>query len=128
MLLVSVKFIIAVIITEAITELVTKSSFFKPLREWFFSKKDTKIFKWLHSLFDCGYCMSLWIAWAVSLFMFRNVNIVYSHVDWIWIGIVIHRLSNIQHLIIDKLTYLKEWLKLKSFIENLMPGQGQVDK
>jgi len=124
MLLTAIKFIIAVIVTEAVTEIITKSGFFKPLREWFFSKKDWKVFKWAHDLFDCGYCMSLWIAWLVSLFIFRNVNIIYSHVDWILIGIVIHRSSNIFHLIMDKLNYLKEWLKLKSFIENLLPGEG----
>jgi uncharacterized membrane protein len=100
-----IRFLLAVIITEAITELVVKSELFFPLREYLFEKgKKNSFFNRFHSLVDCGYCFSVWMGWFTAFLLFKeNSFLIHSYVDWIFIGLVIHRLSNIFHFLIDKL-------------------------
>lgn len=88
----------SVILTEALTELFSKSEFFNPLREFFFKRRENKIFNFLHSLIDCPYCTSVWVGFFVTicLFMFDNIFI-----DVFCLGIIIHRLSNVFHFVID---------------------------
>ena len=83
--------------TEAITELVVKSEIFRPFRKFLFDKN----LKFLHSLVDCGYCFSVWAAFfvVVSVLCLDNI-LVYLLV----LGVVVHRLSNIIHFLIDHLS------------------------
>ena len=94
----------AIIITEAITEVVVKSELFFPFRAYLFEKgKNNSFFKWFHSLIDCGYCFSVWAGLFISFIFFRESSfLMYKYIDWIFIGIVIHRLSNILHFLIDR--------------------------
>ena len=96
----TIYFILAIIFTEAITELVVKSEIFSPIREYFFNKRKNRFFKFIHDLLDCGYCFSVWAA-ALSyflLFVFNN-NITIFFV----VSVVLHRLSNVTHFIIDRI-------------------------
>lgn len=95
-----INFVLAIIFTEAITELVVKSEIFSPIREFFFNKRENKIFKFIHDLLDCGYCFSVWSAFLafIMLFVFNN-NITMFLV----VSVVLHRLSNITHFIIDRI-------------------------
>lgn len=96
--------IIAVIITEAITEIVVKSELFLPVKSKIFELgNNNRFFKWLHSLIDCGYCFSVWAGLFTSLLMLNDFNIVNKYVDWFLLGIVVHRLSNLFHNIMDRL-------------------------
>ena len=97
------RFILAVIITEAITELLTKSEIFIPLRGFFFNRRDKKVFGFIHKLLDCGYCTSVWSGWFVALVFFKDIGILNVWVDWFFVGLVIHRLSNVLHFLIDRL-------------------------
>ena len=99
------KFLMAIIITEAITEIVVKSELFFPFRKYVFEKgKNSSFFKWVHSLIDCGYCFSVWIGWFTAFLLFSGDSfLVNSYVDWFFIGLIIHRLSNIFHFLIDRL-------------------------
>ena len=99
------RLLIAIIVTEAITEIVVKSELFFPFRAYLFEKgKTNEIFNWFHSLFDCGYCFSVWVGLFVSFFLFRENNFfIHDYIDWILIGLVIHRLSNVFHFLIDRL-------------------------
>jgi hypothetical protein len=92
-----IRIIIAIIIVEAITNIITKSELFKPVRAYFFNKN-----KWIHDLLDCGYCMSVWVGAATAIYLtFFNVEVI----DLFGLGIALHRLSNIFHFIVDWFDY-----------------------
>lgn len=99
-----VKFTLAIIFTEAITEIITKSELFSPIRTRVFKKaKDNKVFDWLHSLLDCGYCFSVWSGFFVAIVFFRDVGLIHPSIDWFFVAIVLHRLSNMFHNILDRI-------------------------
>jgi ABC-type iron transport system FetAB permease component len=86
--------------TEAVVELLVKSVVFEPVRK-FVSRVN-----WFKQLFSCGYCMSVWVAAAavacvpvavMPLSDFVLVNILAT-------TLVVHRLSNVMHNVIDKWT------------------------
>ena len=93
--------IFSVIVTEAITELLVKSEFFKPLRAWFFKRKKNKFFKFVHTLLDCGYCTSVWIAFFVSISLI-NLSFICGKLGWFVAWMLVHRLSNLLHFCIDR--------------------------
>lgn len=100
-------FLLCVIATEAITELITKSEIFKPLREFFFNHRNKKLFNWIHDLATCGYCTSVWVGWfvvSVWFYLDQLVNqkfTMFMFVKLFFIGLVFHRLSNMLHFFID---------------------------
>ena len=93
-------FIIAIIVTEAITEIVSKSSLFEPLRKYLFKRKSNKLFNFLHSLLDCGFCLSVWVGIIVGNVLL-DVTIVTIWLDWFIIGLLVHKCSNVLHNLID---------------------------
>jgi hypothetical protein len=99
-LIVSGLILFAVILTEAITQIITKSEFFKPIRKFFFKKRESRICNWIHELLDCGYCTSVWVGWFVLICMIVVNNMV---LNVFFAGIVLHRLSNVLHFIIDRI-------------------------
>jgi len=101
------EFLLAVIAVEAITELVVKSEIFNPVREFFFNRKKIKIFKFIHGLLDCGYCTSVWTGWLIAYIVFSN-----NLFGWFLLGLVLHRASNVLHIIID-LIYNAEYIMFK---------------
>ena len=95
-----IKILMAAILTELITELVIKSEIFKPVRNLFFKLGD-----WFKKLFSCGYCFSVWAAAAVVFLTNTSYPLTSNH--WLDLGLmalVIHRLANILHNVIDKYT------------------------
>lgn len=94
-----IKLIAAIIATEAITELAVKSEFFEPVRKRLFESK-SKFLNYIHRIFDCGYCFSVWAGILSTLMIFF---IDYMIVDFLIITIVVHRLSNIFHFIVDRI-------------------------
>lgn len=99
------QFVACVIGVEAITQIITKSEIFSPVREFFYNRRKNKVFNWLHDLLDCGYCTSVWIGWLVAALWVFAGNLV---IDILFVGIVLHRLSNIFHFIIDRLDRTRE--------------------
>ena len=89
-----------VVLTEALTELAIKSEIFKTARE-----KISSLNNWLKTLLSCGYCFSVWVAFGVVFSAQISYPLVGNH--WIDLGLtalVVHRLSNILHNVIDKWT------------------------
>ena len=82
--------VIAIIAVEAITEIIVFSEFFAPLREFIFNTR----FVFMHKLFACGYCMSVWVSVGVSWFIPWPIQ---SVVGYLLTLFVIHRLSNLFH-------------------------------
>jgi len=97
------KFLLAIICTEAMVELITKSKFFNPLRAKIFDLGiNNKFFNWLHELLDCGYCFSVWVGMFFAILFFRNINLIHVYIDWVFMGLVLHRTSNLIHNIMDR--------------------------
>ncbi len=94
-------FIVAVVITESLTELIAKSEIFSPVREWFFNKRGIRMFKFIHSLLDCGYCLSVWVGFFIGLVLV-DLHLLNSFIDCFIVGLLLHRTSNILHNIIDR--------------------------
>jgi hypothetical protein len=94
----------ATIIAEALTELLSKSEIFSPIREFFFNRRKNKFLGFINSLLDCPYCTSVWMGFfvVVSMFLFNN-----TFTDIICVSIIVHRFSNIFHFIIDIFNKLK---------------------
>lgn len=112
------KLIFSIFIVESITELLTKSEIFSPVREWFFNRRDKKVLGFIHRLLDCGYCTSVWAGWFVALIFFKDVEIINGWVDWFFIGLVLQRMANTLHFVIDRLDRYKA-------IDFLDQGQGE---
>ena len=88
------KWALAVIATEAITELLLHSVLLDKPRAWL-SKRP--FFK---ELFKCGWCLSLW----VGLFVF---GLLLLRLEIILLPVVLHRLSNYLHAIYSFVKYAK---------------------
>jgi len=94
-----IKFFLLIIFIEAITEIVTKSEIFLPIRKFIFHiGQKSKFFSWLHELLDCGYCFSVWVSFGSVLIFFQDLNIMWRFL----LFVVLHRLSNLFHNIQDR--------------------------
>lgn len=97
MIIMLIKWVMIIIVVEAITELIISGDIFLNLRNWLAKKS---IF--LHKLLSCGYCFSVWVAATIAWLAPGNVseNIIIN----IFVKIfVIHRLSNIIHELFQRL-------------------------
>lgn len=88
--------IMAVIATEAATNLITKSEFsIRLIKEPLFKLRRFRFFNFIHDILDCGYCSSVWMAGIFALFFLTKFF------DFVILVLVLHRLSNVLHFIID---------------------------
>lgn len=96
--------IVAVILTETVTEIIVKSELFFPFRAKIFELgKTNRFFKWVHSLIDCGYCFSVWAGTFLSILLFNEFHVFNKAIDWFLFGLVVHRLSNLFHNVMDNI-------------------------
>ena len=96
-----ILFLISVVLTETVTDIVVKSVLFEPVRAWFFKRKANKVFNFIHDLLDCPICFSVWSGTLVGLVVL-NIHIVSFWVDWFIIGLLLHKSSNVLHNFIDR--------------------------
>lgn len=89
--------IISLLLTEALTELAVKSEIFHPARKFLFESKN-KFFNYIHKIFDCGYCFSVWAGMLSVFLVFYLDN---SIINFIVLGLIVHRLSNVFHFFVD---------------------------
>jgi len=98
------KIVFVVVFIEALTEIITKSEITEPVRKYVFKMgHKNKFYNWLHRLLDCGYCTSVWIGMFAAIFLFRGVEVLSPYLDWIFIGLVLHRFSNVFHFLVDRI-------------------------
>jgi len=97
------KILSVVILIESITNILTKSDIFLPLRKYLF-KSNNKIFIFIHNILDCPYCTSVWVSifCIIMLYLF-NLNFLPQILTLFFVGLILHRLSNILHHIIDRI-------------------------
>lgn len=98
------EIICTIILIEAITNLVSKSDLFKPVREFLFKKGENKLFRFMHALVDCPYCLSVWVSLLCAALLYLYINNWLPFVlVWFCMAIIFHRLSNILHFVIDRI-------------------------
>ncbi len=97
------QLIAAIFLTESITNILSKSNLFKPLREFLFNS-DIRILRFVHDLLDCPYCTSVWVSLfsILMLYLYMN-NLLPRILALFFMGLILHRLSNILHFIIDRI-------------------------
>jgi hypothetical protein len=100
-------FLFSIVLVESITELLTKSEIFSPVRAFFFNRRGNKVLGFLHKLLDCGYCTSVWSGWFVALLFFRDIGLISLWLDWFFIGLALQRMANTFHFMIDRLDRYK---------------------
>mgnify|MGYP001565349318 CR=1 FL=1 len=93
-----IKFFLAIALTELIVELFVKSLILKTPREFIKSKSH-----FLNELLSCGYCSSVWVGQLVVFVtnLFYNFTGVWV-IDTVLTGLIVHRLSNVLHNLVDK--------------------------
>ena len=95
--------IATVILIEAITNIITKSDLFLPIREFLF-KSNYKLLKFMHRVIDCPYCTSVWVSlFCIAMLYLYIINTLPHILALFFMGIVLHRLSNILHFFIDRI-------------------------
>lgn len=109
------EMLFVIVAVEALTEILTKSSFFYPVRKWIFKKAPTNIFfKFIHRLLDCGYCTSVWISFIMTSFFISYLRFTNIWVfDYLVMSMVIHKGSNLVHNLMDLIELNKEKFDFK---------------
>lgn len=105
LLFLSIKFLFAVVLTETITNIVSKSGFFLFFREFLFSRVEKSfIFNYAYDLVTCPYCLSVWVGWfsVVVLGFTTKVGFLDPYFGYFLVGLIVHRMSNILHYLIDR--------------------------
>jgi len=89
---------------EAVTNILSKSEIFLPLRRFLFNHSNYRVVKLLHGLLDCPYCTSVWVSlfYITMLYLIVEVYALSSVFMFIMLVIAFHRMSNILHHIIDR--------------------------
>jgi hypothetical protein len=88
--------LVAIIATEAVTEILTSTTVTHPTRMWLLGSNKERP-RWIGLLANCGRCMSVWIGVAAAFLMMLNGPWWAQCLVW---GIVIHRASNILHAVL----------------------------
>lgn len=95
------EFLLLLINIEAVTNLISKSEIFKPLRAFLFKHSKNKIIKFIHDLVDCPYCTSVWVSFFyITLITLCGLSTV---IMFFMLVISMHRMSNVLHHIIDRI-------------------------
>src|SRR3990172_1252753 len=94
------KWALALVCTEAVTEILVASVLFDRWRRWVAQYQDPPT-TLRGILVSCGYCVSLWSAWVFAyLFWIAPLPMAWFVPEWIQpavAGIVLHRMSNWIH-------------------------------
>jgi len=95
--------LITIILIEAITNILSKSELFSPLREFLFNS-NSKVLRFIHNMIDCPYCTSVWVSLFLTVMLYLyNINTLPQILALFFMGIVLHRISNVLHFVIDRI-------------------------
>jgi hypothetical protein len=98
------EIICLVIFIEAVTNIISKSELFSPFRAFLLRNSKNKFIEFAHSIIECPYCLSVWMGlFSMNMFYFYRHNLLHDVFIWFMFAIILHRLSNILHYLIDKL-------------------------
>jgi hypothetical protein len=95
--------ILLVLNIEAVTNILSKSEIFKPLRAFLFNHSSNRVMRFLHDLLDCPYCTSVWVSlFYITMLYLVEVYALSSVFVFVMLVIAFHRMANILHHIIDR--------------------------
>ena len=98
----ALEIVCTIILIEAITNILTKSDILRPLRAYLFGSKN-RVLKFIHNILDCSYCTSVWVSLSSILLLCLYINHLLPHIlALFFMGVILHRLSNVLHFIIDR--------------------------
>ena len=102
-MLLALEIVCTIILIEAITNILTKSDIFRPLRAYLF-ESNNKILRFIHNILDCPYCTSVWVSLSSIILLCLYLNNLLPHIlALFFMGVILHRLSNVLHFIIDRI-------------------------
>ena len=103
-MLLALQIVATIILIEAITNILGKSDLFSPVREFIFKKgKGNKLFRFVHNMIDCPYCLSVWVSLLCTTMLYLHINNLLPFIlIWAFVVLILHRLSNVVHFLIDK--------------------------
>jgi len=97
------KYLILIIATEALVELWKKAAPLQGIREWLIDKTPFLYSERMDThLFECAYCMSVWIGALVLI-----TYVVFNNSIYLFGALVVHRVSNYVHLVVSYLRDLQ---------------------
>ncbi|MHA2112561.1 MAG: DUF1360 domain-containing protein [Candidatus Hodarchaeales archaeon] len=92
-----------IILIEAVTGILSKASLLNPLRDFLFNSNN-RILKFFNDLLECPYCTSVWVGLFCIIMLYLYIYNLLPHIlALFFMGIILHRLSNILHFIIDRI-------------------------
>jgi hypothetical protein len=95
--------ILLIINIEAVTNILSKSDIFKPVRRFLFNRSNNRSIRFLHDLLDCPYCTSIWVSLLyVTIFCMVEVYALSSAFMFVMLVIALHRMANLLHHVIDR--------------------------
>jgi len=87
-----IKFLLAIVFCEAMTEILKEAVVLEPLRSPF--RRWAKF----NEFMECGYCQSVWVGWGTGFLFQMEVGLGYPwYVEAMIFGFLAHRLSNLWH-------------------------------
>lgn len=93
--------IVAVLLTEILTELVVGSSLLARFRNRMLGPDEQKP-RLFGVLISCGYCLSVWVAVPMAyLLKLRGILPILGPLEPLAIGLIVHRASNVLHVAIS---------------------------
>jgi len=102
-----IEFLFLCLANTAISYTISRSMFFEPIRNWFFLRDHkSNIYKFIHNMISCTYCLSHWVAFAMVLLWqptFTQCNIL-PFADYIISAFSMITITTLLWSTIDKLT------------------------
>ena len=98
------------LVCEAITEIIGGSTLFRPVRNYIVRNE----ISFLKSLFECKYCLSVWVSAFVSLVGWKALGLplLAGSMNLLFLFLlvfVVHRVSNVMHLGFDIISEYKQY-------------------
>ena len=91
------KWFLSLLLIELFVNLISKSELFYPVRKFVFEKN-----RFLHSLLDCPYCLSVWVSFLIVFLFKLHFDLANNLLlDSVITAFILHRLSNIFHRLLD---------------------------
>ncbi|RLI64444.1 MAG: hypothetical protein DRO67_04120 [Candidatus Asgardarchaeum californiense] len=98
-----IVFTLTIVLAEAITNVISKSDLFLPLHKILF-ESNNKILKFCHTIIECPYCTSVWVGLFCALILYLYyIKALPLLLALFFMGVIVHRLSNIVHCLIDRI-------------------------
>ncbi len=87
-----IAFLLAILVTEAVVEIVVDSDLLAPLRAAALAR-----FPRGGVLINCGYCLSVWVGVGASYALGLSAGLGLGALEPLVLGLAVHRLSNVIH-------------------------------